>query len=293
VTTTSDESALLRAIAAHPEEDTPRLMYADCIDDDQPEYAEFIRLQIALAWPDSELPACYECRGTKRVMAMHYAPEEAPTHDPYLAETGCRACICPEKYVLTGTARNALTDRVSELWWKSVSKQFALDGVSSVQRIHGEFIRDTKPSLTVSRGFAEILYMPTLAELCEREKCSQCHGLGHWIMQATFDEPPERVPCIRCLGSPGEYTGKPTQLAIEVIRAHPTITRVVVGDRRPIREEGNWRWVCSPGCVNDYAVIGAILSHLPRDVTATEQSALDALAVAAGQWLRSHTGGSQ
>jgi len=45
----SDESALLAAILAHPDEDTPRLMYADWLQENgQPERAEFIRLQIEL-----------------------------------------------------------------------------------------------------------------------------------------------------------------------------------------------------------------------------------------------------
>ena len=42
----SDESALLAAILAHPDEDTPRLMYADWLEEHgRPERAEFIRLQ--------------------------------------------------------------------------------------------------------------------------------------------------------------------------------------------------------------------------------------------------------
>ncbi len=46
----SDESALLAAIYANPDEDTPRLVYADWLDEhDQPERAEFIRVQIELA----------------------------------------------------------------------------------------------------------------------------------------------------------------------------------------------------------------------------------------------------
>lgn len=46
----SDEDALLAAIAAHPEEDTPRLVYADWLDEHgQPIRAEFIRVQIAIA----------------------------------------------------------------------------------------------------------------------------------------------------------------------------------------------------------------------------------------------------
>src|SRR5215203_2415404 len=43
----SDESALLAAILANPDEDTPRLVYADWLQENgQPERAEFIRLQI-------------------------------------------------------------------------------------------------------------------------------------------------------------------------------------------------------------------------------------------------------
>jgi uncharacterized protein (TIGR02996 family) len=42
----TDEAALLAAILAHPDEDTPRLMYADWLDEHgRPERAEFIRIQ--------------------------------------------------------------------------------------------------------------------------------------------------------------------------------------------------------------------------------------------------------
>jgi uncharacterized protein (TIGR02996 family) len=45
----SDEAALLAAILAHPDEDTPRLVYADWLTEHgQPERAEFIRLQCAV-----------------------------------------------------------------------------------------------------------------------------------------------------------------------------------------------------------------------------------------------------
>lgn len=44
----SDEAALLRAIGAHPDEDTPRLMYADWLDEHgRAERAEYIRVQVA------------------------------------------------------------------------------------------------------------------------------------------------------------------------------------------------------------------------------------------------------
>jgi uncharacterized protein (TIGR02996 family) len=45
----TDEAALLAAITAHPDEDTPRLMYADWLEEhDQPDRAEFIRLRCAV-----------------------------------------------------------------------------------------------------------------------------------------------------------------------------------------------------------------------------------------------------
>lgn len=48
----SDEAALLAAILAHPDEDTPRLMFADWLQENgQPERAEFIRIQCA---PDAD-----------------------------------------------------------------------------------------------------------------------------------------------------------------------------------------------------------------------------------------------
>ena len=48
----SDEPALLVAIRAHPDEDTPRLIYADWLDENgRPDRAEFIRIQCA---PDAD-----------------------------------------------------------------------------------------------------------------------------------------------------------------------------------------------------------------------------------------------
>ena len=59
----SDEAALLTAIAAHPDEDTPRLMYADWLDENgRPIRAEFIRVQIDIARKD-HLPRAILNRG--------------------------------------------------------------------------------------------------------------------------------------------------------------------------------------------------------------------------------------
>ena len=50
----SDATALLAAIRAAPDDDAPRLIYADWLDEHgQPERAEFIRVQIELARHES------------------------------------------------------------------------------------------------------------------------------------------------------------------------------------------------------------------------------------------------
>lgn len=52
------DEALLRAISEHPEEDTPRLMYADWLDENgESERAEFVRVQVELDRMDVSDPA--------------------------------------------------------------------------------------------------------------------------------------------------------------------------------------------------------------------------------------------
>jgi uncharacterized protein (TIGR02996 family) len=55
----TDGDALLAAILAEPKEDTPRLVYADYLDENgQPERAEFIRVQVELARLPPKLVTC-------------------------------------------------------------------------------------------------------------------------------------------------------------------------------------------------------------------------------------------
>jgi len=88
----SDEAALLKAIIAHPDDDTPRLMYADWLDENTPDKkpspaagpsarAEFIRVQCRLAqWPydDPDYPELLE---RERDLGTWIN-----THNPQLAE---------------------------------------------------------------------------------------------------------------------------------------------------------------------------------------------------------------
>jgi uncharacterized protein (TIGR02996 family) len=59
----TDDAALLAAVAAAPDDDLPRLVYADWLDENgQPERAEFVRAQVRLAATDPWEPFAVLCR---------------------------------------------------------------------------------------------------------------------------------------------------------------------------------------------------------------------------------------
>jgi uncharacterized protein (TIGR02996 family) len=59
----SDDDALIAAICADPDEDTPRLAYADWLDEnDRPEQAAFVRAQVELARTPPWEPFAVKCR---------------------------------------------------------------------------------------------------------------------------------------------------------------------------------------------------------------------------------------
>lgn len=75
----TDRERLLKAILAHPEEDAPRLMYADEIEADEPDRAEFIRVQCELH--------TVRCEWSEYVYCWNTTYSEAD-----LLATGCLAC---------------------------------------------------------------------------------------------------------------------------------------------------------------------------------------------------------
>jgi uncharacterized protein (TIGR02996 family) len=78
----TDDAALLEAIRLHPDEDMPRLAYADWLEEDgQPERAEFIRVQVKL-----DRLATPEMKADRRWRDMRYsfyAPIDAIRHREY------------------------------------------------------------------------------------------------------------------------------------------------------------------------------------------------------------------
>ena len=70
----------LQDILAHPDDDAPRLIYADWLDEQgESERAEFIRVQIALARMDEDDERRVELEDREReLLAAHEATWEAP-----------------------------------------------------------------------------------------------------------------------------------------------------------------------------------------------------------------------
>jgi uncharacterized protein (TIGR02996 family) len=104
----SDGPLLLRAILEAPAEDTPRLVYADWLDENgQPERAEFIRVQC-------ELP--------RLVKEPHFHDKRCPRHGLYRTKhrtkfTECRECAkCRHRW---------LTLRERELWKFTPDEDYA------------------------------------------------------------------------------------------------------------------------------------------------------------------------
>jgi uncharacterized protein (TIGR02996 family) len=77
----SDEAALLAAILAHPDEDTPRLMYADWLDEHgQPERAEFIRIQCDATADEAAEDRVAELEERNRVKWLAGLPQFPEAH---------------------------------------------------------------------------------------------------------------------------------------------------------------------------------------------------------------------
>src|SRR2546427_10728947 len=85
----SAEQGLLSDICERPEDDTPRLVYADWLDDhDQPERAEFIRVQVERAKLGVVGPRVAELELRERELLAAHAPDWLEPLNLGLGEVG-------------------------------------------------------------------------------------------------------------------------------------------------------------------------------------------------------------
>jgi uncharacterized protein (TIGR02996 family) len=147
--TVTDEEALLRAIWAEPDDDAPRLVYADWLEENgQPERAEFIRVQIELA--SLTRPSPRRQRLLKRqgdLLILYRAEWLVPLCDSALPWQFHRGLV--ERLGDTGLFQSEHNS--VDNWWTYVG--FSADGtvlsVSSANRpeIVGQWFRDRRPAL--------------------------------------------------------------------------------------------------------------------------------------------------
>ncbi len=111
---TRDEAALLRAVVAAPDDDTPRLVFADWLDEHgQPDRAEFIRLQCELARLTADSPrrreVAFRCRKLLDAAGARLCPEPLRVHFPFcrLARGFVEAAEFDATYVGHGAAAAA------------------------------------------------------------------------------------------------------------------------------------------------------------------------------------------
>src|SRR5690242_683886 len=77
-----DTLPFIRAIAERPDQDMPRLIYADWLGERGDPRAEFIRVQCTLANPDTPYSQSADLKATERVLrAAHLAAWSGPLTD--------------------------------------------------------------------------------------------------------------------------------------------------------------------------------------------------------------------
>jgi uncharacterized protein (TIGR02996 family) len=229
----SDYAALLRAVLEAPDDDAPRLVMADWLEDHgEPGRAEFVRVQVELA-------------RSKRGPRQHWEPAG---HKWVEKKDDCGRC----RYC-------ALRRRETELW----SSPDAIDwydpracGLNSI-RFVGANIGYVRPVGFVARGFVGAVECETAAFL--GGPCDSCQGRGHHGMD------PGRVakPCQRCAG-----TGRTPGLATALFAAHP-VTAVRLVDREPRavsdRYGEGWTWSRQPaGTIPNPHTVPDVIRRLMR-----------------------------
>lgn len=253
MTTTNEEFSLIRTICTNPHCDIDRLVYADWLDEhEQPERAEFIRLQCLFAELQQHC-SCGSCVKT-RGGGQH-------TNGP--------CAIDRERVVVPGkSGRVSLRLRLLELWdyhpWSDGLMTHFINNTLGVASILGTHDRGDDlsgyPIAVVSRGFASEIRC-TLERFMDRE-CPTCAGSGFLPFYAGHGNIGER-DCDAC-----DWAGTIPGLARALFATHP-ITRVVLTDRRPEPDEGyqchSW---ANADAATSLAIDFAVGSGLPGSVFA-------------------------
>lgn len=247
-TTHPDAIALLAAIVANPAEDTPRLMYADLLQEEgDEERAEFIRVQVELAriapddWPTETtgLEECWPCLQRRRGGQCTNGPCRCTlnlrwlrTRERELLEANyakwlkveCERCkgkgdLMPGRvYVREMCTDCNGTGDIGGLLHRTESNY---DPASDTYRS-----TESRNPVTFRRGFPHSVGNVRLADVFERK-------LGEWHTSPDGSA--------RARSHTGDW--QPTAWALNVVRCFPTMQELPLVDRRAFqREPHDWLW---------------------------------------------------
>jgi uncharacterized protein (TIGR02996 family) len=232
----TDLDAIHSAVLDRPDDDHPRLVYAECIEeqasdmpdpDDARARAEFIRVQVELA----RMPA-----GITAGTLMGYGPDgQLSPYNPDVV--GMSYPIAVRAGAADGRYHD-LRRRERELWEhpNGVGNAIAgpLDAIAYPQTAAPEWecrVRANGANYIVRRGFVDAITCD-LPTWCGGE-CERCRG--NRFVDAV-NPPDDDIYWRRCPDC--NATGRTTGIGPAVVRAHP-VRRVVLTDREPWRDESS------------------------------------------------------
>lgn len=244
---TTDELALLAAISAQPDEDTPRLMYADVLEDTDPARAELIRVQCELARLDH-----------------NHAPL---SEDGYDDPDGAGCAICDRLGVLR--VREDALLAANETRWRKGPACVACDGDGKEHL--GSNVRTQRecPGCHGSGDAGGLMQKDEPIGACRDDAGATYYPPASWTHTVTYHRGMVRVkcraedvweqvtsPCGICRYDPlyirgdnvcpacqntrvGKQKWQPTAWATAVCRSHPDVIELWVSDREPT--ESRWQ----------------------------------------------------
>ena len=259
MTTTDTGAALLKAIIANPDEDTPRLVYADWLQENgDDERAEFIRVQVQLS--RTEYP---DLRARESVLLG--------AHRERWLRVLCPAC--------GGSGFNA------EIDWPASNGCMTCNGSGDI----GGLTESVHPT-TFARGFLDCVEGCRLADVFGRKMipCAECQKLSRRRGAGGATQ----MRCGNCDGGVRYTDHQPTAWILRVFAHHPTITRVPLADNRPeqvdIDRRSGWTWFVGDASFahSPIHVTNDIWHKMPTTWYATEAAAYEALARAVADVIR-------
>lgn len=290
--------ALLAAVCAAPDDDLPRLVCADWLDEHgESERAEFIRVQCRIPQVEATLAKRHPDQGLCTEVSARWCPVcgdcccpepedgmddlSCPLHSPHSRHAGDESL----RSVLAKIRRREreLFDRHATTWFGDrwailVCGRPEEDSTVNYPDLGHDF---------VYRGFIAEWHGP-LSGWCGGE-CHQCAGVGR-----AFPITGPSIPCRRCGGS------LVTGIGPAVVRSHP-VARVVLTDREPRHDafNGVWVWGGNDGPDETSWLPGDVFRLLSGDPVScyllsqskrfpTRQLAHAAISAAAISWAKSH-----